>query len=65
MAVGRIEADDYMRATKEDGTPEKDIYVAGDTLSYVDEKTGPIPQPLKVLKVLLVQRLLISLLILA
>lgn len=41
---GRIEADDYMRATKEGGTPEKDIYVAGDTLSYVDEKTGPIPQ---------------------
>ncbi|KAA8370287.1 NAD(P)/FAD-dependent oxidoreductase [Leuconostoc carnosum] len=41
---GRIEADDYMRATLEDDTPSEDIYVAGDTLSYVDEKTGPVPQ---------------------
>lgn len=41
---GRIEADDYMHATKDDDTPEKDIYVAGDTLSYVDDKTGPVPQ---------------------
>ncbi|CAM3107058.1 FAD-dependent oxidoreductase [Leuconostoc rapi] len=41
---GRIEADDYMRATLENDEPAKDIYVAGDTLSYVDEKTGPVPQ---------------------
>ncbi|MGX7051345.1 NAD(P)/FAD-dependent oxidoreductase [Leuconostoc palmae] len=41
---GRIEADDYMRATLDDETPAADIYVAGDTLSYVDEKTGPVPQ---------------------
>jgi len=41
---GRIEADDYMRATLENDEPAQDIYVAGDTLSYVDEKTGPVPQ---------------------
>lgn len=41
---GRIEADDYMHATLEDDQPAEDIYVVGDTLSYVDEKTGPVPQ---------------------
>ena len=41
---GRIEADDYMRATLDNDESAQDIYVAGDTLSYVDEKTGPVPQ---------------------
>ena len=41
---GRIEADDYMRAKLDNDESATDIYVAGDTLSYVDEKTGPVPQ---------------------
>lgn len=41
---GRIEADDYMRATSDDDSAEEHIYVAGDTLSYVDKTTGPVPQ---------------------
>ncbi|CAH1855877.1 NADH dehydrogenase [Leuconostocaceae bacterium R-53105] len=41
---GRIEVDDYMHAINDDEQVNKDIYAAGDTISYVDEKTGPVPQ---------------------
>ncbi|MDF7627461.1 FAD-dependent oxidoreductase [Lactobacillaceae bacterium L1_55_11] len=41
---GRIEADDYMHAVLPDGKSDPDVYLAGDTMTYVDQKTGPVPQ---------------------
>ncbi|CAK8054712.1 FAD-dependent oxidoreductase [Eupransor demetentiae] len=42
--AGRIDVDDYMHAINEDGKTNPNVYVAGDTMNYVSQKTGPVPQ---------------------